>query len=77
MCSDKVEKMDEFGRSKPYIDGEGKVWTYTPTCIGVKWKSDVYVKPHEYTDNKLHMLGSSAICPSCYKLASILKKCRR
>ena len=77
MRSDKVEKIDEFGRAKPYIDGEGKAWTYTPTCIGVKWKSEVYVKAHEFTDNKLHSLGSSTICPGCYKLTKILKKCTR
>ncbi len=77
MWSDKVEKIDEFRRPKPYIDGEGKALTYTQTCIGVKWKSEVYTKPHEFTDNKLHSLGSSTICPSCYKLTRILKKYKR
>ncbi len=77
MGSDKIEKLNELEGLKPYIDREGKVWTYTTTCIGVRWKSEVYVKPHEFTDNELHSLGSSTICPGCYRLARILKKNRR
>ena len=54
-------------------DEDGRKWSYEGYCIGVRKNGDNIKEHHTYRSGKLHLIGSSSICPECLEERKSIK----